>query len=143
MILIAGTMLALLAVALVLEPIVRPAAGAAILRPDSDDEDISPEQRRRDRALAALKEIEFDQATGKLSDADYGRMYARYAAEAVVALKEAEGRAGGRAGGSAAAAAARPADRPSARRFCEECGSQLEGSGKFCVECGARVAVVT
>ncbi|OGU03863.1 MAG: hypothetical protein A2085_10580 [Gemmatimonadetes bacterium GWC2_71_10] len=141
MTLIAGTMLALLAVALVLEPIVRPVADATILRPDSDDEDISPEQRRRDRALAALKEIEFDQATGKLSDADYQRMYERYAAEAVVAIKEADAPAHRRtdaplaeAGGVATATGARP-------KFCEECGSKLEGSGKFCVECGSRVGV--
>jgi hypothetical protein len=131
--LIAGVIIALLAVALVLEPIVRPVAAATILRPDSDDDDVSPEQRRRDRALAALKEIEFDKATGKLSDVDYERMYERYAAEAVVALKEAES----------------PAPRPAAvnasvpstyvPRFCEECGTMLEGSGKFCVECGTPI----
>jgi len=138
--LIAGTMLALLAVALVLEPIVRPVADATILRPDSDDEDISPEQRRRDRALAALKEIEFDQATGKLSDADYQRMYEQYAAEAVVAIREADAPPHGgtdarqaEAGGVAVMTGAR-------RKFCEECGARLEGSGKFCVECGYKTA---
>lgn len=133
MTLIAGVIIALLAVALVLEPIVRPVAAAAILRPDSDDDDVSPEQRRRDRALAALKEIEFDKATGKLSDTDYQRMYERYAAEAVVALKEAEA--------PAPRPAAVNASVPStyAPRFCEECGTMLEGSGKFCVECGTPI----
>ena len=139
--LIAGTLLALLAVALVLEPLIRPVASAVVLRPDSDDEDITPEQRKRDLALAALKEIEFDKATGKLSDADYDRLYRRYAAEAMVAIREADhpqaarltvgtamgGQAVGRSGGQ----------KP---RFCEECGSRLEGSGKFCAECGTPVA---
>lgn len=131
MILLAGTIIALLAVALVLEPIVRPVPEASILRPDSDDEDISPEQRRRDRALAALKEIEFDKATGKLSDVDYDRLYERYATEAVVALKEAEA--------PVRAPSVPRSPGASVPRFCEECGTMLEGSGKFCVECGHRV----
>lgn len=126
MALLAGTIIALLAVALVLEPILRPVRQAAILRPDSDDDDITPEERRRDLALAALKEIEFDQATGKLSDTDYQRLYQRYAGEAVDAIRETE------AGGPTA----RPPVRP---KFCEECGTRLESSGKFCSECGAQV----
>ncbi len=139
---LAGTVLALLAVAIVLEPLLRPMAPTVVLRPDSDDEDITPEQRKRDLALAALKEIEFDKATGKLSDADYDRLYRRYAAEAVVAIREAEhpqaarltvgaittgGQAVGRSGGRT---------RP---KFCEECGSKLPDSGRFCSECGTPV----
>ncbi len=141
MTLLAGTLLALLAVAIVLEPLIRPMAPTVVLRPDSDDEDITPEQRQRDLALAALKEIEFDKATGKLSDADYDRLYQRYAAEAVVAIRAAEhpqaarltvgaatgGQAVGRSGGQR---------RP---KFCAECGSRLEASGKFCSECGSPV----
>ncbi len=143
MTLLAGTVLALLAVAIVLEPLIRPIGATVVLRPDSDDEDITPEQRKRDLALAALKEIEFDKATGKLSDADYDRLYKRYAAEAVVAIREAEhpqaarltvgamtagGQAVGRSGGQ---------KRPT---FCEECGSRLPSTGKFCSECGTPIA---
>jgi hypothetical protein len=43
----------------------------------------------RDRALAALKELEFDHRTGKISDADYRELVAplrRQAAEALRAL---------------------------------------------------------
>lgn len=138
MILLAGTVIALLAVALVLEPVLRPVGAAAVLRPDSDDEDISPEQRRRDLSLAALKEIEFDHATGKLSDADYQRLYDRYAGEAVAAFKQEDRGTGGRGGGIDVAAT--PSRRPPVPRFCEECGAVLEGSGKFCSECGTRVA---
>jgi hypothetical protein len=63
-----------------------------------DDRLTSPdelEQRRlslaeeRDRALAALKELEFDHRTGKVSDADYRRLVGplrRRAAETLRAL---------------------------------------------------------
>ncbi len=134
MTLLAGTVLALLAVAIVLEPLIRPIAPTVVLRPDSDDEDITPEQRKRDLALAALKEIEFDKATGKLSDADYDRLYQRYAAEAVVALREVEHPQAARVTLST------PASGTKRPKFCQECGSRLEGSGKFCSECGTPVA---
>lgn len=64
----------------------------------SDDRLVSPdelERRRlslaeeRDRALAALKELEFDHRTGKISDTDYRELVGplrRRAAEALRAL---------------------------------------------------------
>ena len=39
-------------------------------------------------ALLALKEIEFDRETGKLSDEDYEMLKERYSAEALDALAE-------------------------------------------------------
>jgi hypothetical protein len=137
---LAGTIVALLAVALVLEPVFRPVGPSSVVLSNSDDDDITPEQRRRDLALAALKEIEFDKATGKLSDEDYARLYERYAAEAVSAMKATDGRTDGPTDGAAAEASVRRSAGPSVRRFCEECGSKLEGSGKFCAECGTKVA---
>ena len=41
----------------------------------------------RDRALAALKELEFDHRTGKLSDADYGELVGAYRRRAAAALQ--------------------------------------------------------
>jgi hypothetical protein len=49
---------------------------------------------RRDRALAALKELEFDHRTGKVSDEDYGALLGplrREAADALKALEREEG----------------------------------------------------
>jgi hypothetical protein len=40
----------------------------------------------RDRALAALKELEFDHRTGKLSDADYHELVGAYRRRAAAAL---------------------------------------------------------
>jgi hypothetical protein len=59
--------------------------------------ELAPEARQRlalaeerDRALGALKELEFDHRTGKVSDADYGAQVGplrRRAAEALRALE--------------------------------------------------------
>jgi hypothetical protein len=44
----------------------------------------------RDRALAALKELEFDHRTGKLSDADYRELVGAYRRRAAAALQALE-----------------------------------------------------
>jgi hypothetical protein len=160
--LLVGIVVALAAVALVLEPIVRPPRAAPPDALSFEPED-DPLGRRKDLALAALKEIEFDRATGKLDAADYERMKARYTAEALEAIRDADAAAapvprepalaraqvpaGVGADGAAAAladplealvAARRKASK--GRKFCTECGAELEGTGKFCVECGAGLA---
>lgn len=147
--LLLGLLLALLAVAVVLEPIVGPSVRRSV-GPSFDPED-DPRAGRKQLALAALKEIEFDRATGKLSDADYERMHSRYTEEALAAIRLEDA--------AAAAAAARDGPLPGGppaldpvealiasarsaaggRRFCTECGALLEGSGRFCVECGGRL----
>jgi len=47
----------------------------------------------RDRALAALKELEFDHRTGKISDADYRELVAPLRREAAAALAALEPKA--------------------------------------------------
>ena len=159
MALLLGFVLALVAVLLVLEPLLRPervhAAAPVALFADSDDED-DPMLARRDRALAALKEIDFDRATGKLSDEDYAELKSRFTAEALEALKAVD--AAQTAGTEASVATAGPDDlelriraarishapRPTPHaRFCLECGSSLEGAKKFCLDCGAAVESLT
>src|SRR5690242_11092139 len=72
-----AVLLAALAVWFVLQPIFRleaaggSAGGAAGAGDDEPDEDMSA----RAVALRALREIEFDRATGKLSDADYDSLH--------------------------------------------------------------------
>ena len=89
--LVIGAVLAVACVILVALPFLREPRS-------TDDRLIQPdelEQRRlalaeeRDRALAAIKELEFDHRTGKVSDDDYRRLVGplrRRAAEALRAL---------------------------------------------------------
>jgi hypothetical protein len=87
-----GALLALLAVAFVARPFLRDPAPAT----DRLDELSEAERGRlevveeRDRALAALKELEFDHRTGKVNDEDYREQVGplrRRAAEALKALE--------------------------------------------------------
>lgn len=56
----------------------------------------------RDRALAALKELEFDHRTGKLSDDDYRALVSPLRRRAAEALRALEPRAAGSSGGARA-----------------------------------------
>jgi hypothetical protein len=105
------------------------------------DDDLSP----RAVALRALKEIEFDRATGKLTDADYDALRRRYTAEAVQALRVEE-TARPESPAAAAASFEPPSERscpehgprPEANaRYCSECGRRLERAQSYCTRCGS------
>jgi hypothetical protein len=90
--LVAAGVLAVLAVLYVARPFLREPAPAS----DVLDEPGELERRRlelveeRDRALQALKELEFDHRTGKITDSDYREVVGplrRRAAEALQALE--------------------------------------------------------
>jgi hypothetical protein len=151
---IVGIALALIALAIVLFPVFGDESPAEI-RPEHrtspkleiDDEPVPGS------AIEALREIEFDRATGKLSDDDYDGMKARYTAQALVELRAKDGMTPARSG-----AADSPVDvaerlvkkyRPGSTichthglrpepdaLFCSECGSYLPGK---CEQCGTPV----
>ena len=162
-----GIVLLCAAVWFVLLPILKPHAGPAPVDSGADPEDdLSP----RAVAMRALSEIEFDRATGKLSDHDYATLKARYTSEAVEAMR-AESQEP-----AAPATPVIPLRRPSPRpqptpaqacpvhgarpeagavycsecgrrvgtqaedRFCRKCGTLLEADSRFCGRCGSRVA---
>jgi hypothetical protein len=154
--LIVGILLATGVTYFVLRPILRPplpadAPSTAADEGDDPDDDMSPQAV----ALRALKEIEFDRATGKLSDADYDELHAKYQAEALAALR---GEGEPIAGASRTAHGARcPVDGPrpeadavfcsacgrrlgTAPGYCVRCGSALENDARYCNRCGSRVA---
>jgi len=89
--LIVGVALAIVCVALVALPFLREPATRddRLVRPDELEQRRLALSEERDRALAALKELEFDHRTGKVSDEDYRRLVGplrRGAAEALRAL---------------------------------------------------------
>lgn len=107
--LIVGTLLALGALSFVLYPLL--ATDGA--RPD-EDAPTNPATRdpARGDAIDALREIEFDRETGKLSDSDYDSLKSTYSQRAVDAMR-AEG------------------------VVCPRCGPRPETAARFCSNCGA------
>jgi len=84
-----AVLLAVACVAFVARPFLREPA------PEDDRlAELAPQERERvriaeerDRALAALKELEFDHRTGKISDADYRELVAPLRRQAAEALR--------------------------------------------------------
>jgi hypothetical protein len=109
---------------IVLQPLYRPASVAPAYEEPED-----PEETRRGIALIALKEIDFDRATGKLSDADYEFLKSKYTAEALAAIREEA---------DSSAPAESPGAGPSLR--CARCGAHPEAGARFCTACGAGLA---
>jgi hypothetical protein len=115
----------------VLLPILRPPAdpaGSAALGGDEGedpDDDMSPQTV----ALRALKEIEFDRATGKLSDSDYEQLKAKYTAEALAAMR-------GEAPANPALCPEHGARPETGALFCSECGRRLGTAPGYCARCG-------
>ncbi|MDF1503208.1 zinc ribbon domain-containing protein [Roseisolibacter sp. H3M3-2] len=99
-------------------------------------------------AIEALREIEFDRATGKLSDADYAELRATYTREALAEMRAKEGATAAAAvasptapadGGDDAVEAALRAFRARAPR-CAEHGARPEADARFCSDCGRFLA---
>ena len=129
----------LIALWIVLQPLARP--GTVVTRPD---EPLEPEETPKGVALTALKEIEFDRETGKLSDADYAELKQRYTEAAVQALRaetarsaatDLEAMIAGRVRALRAADAPTSSDAPT----CPTCGPRPEPDAVFCSSCGLRL----
>lgn len=106
--LLVGTALAVASLCYVLYPLYR-----ADVRP-------MPRPRKATRAhssaaVETLRELEFDRATGKISDADYEPLKARYTEQALAVM--------------------RAGNEP----VCERCGPRPEEDAEFCSQCGAAV----
>jgi hypothetical protein len=102
--LVIGTLLAIAALSFVLYPLLIGAYPSSTPR--------QGENASENRAVDALREIEFDRATGKLSDSDYDSLKASYTQQAIDAM------------------------RSSGDAVCENCGYQTEAGAKFCSRCG-------
>jgi hypothetical protein len=122
--LLIGTAMALIAVGVVLFPLFRDDTGAP-----SPPAPRRPHQPPTNLAVVALREIEFDRETGKLSDADYQALKAQYTGEALEAMRVAE---------SAAAAAAPEPIAGVERDLAEEAILRYRRPAMSCTSCGPR-----
>ena len=134
---VVGVLLAAATVWFVLEPIFRsgglePAVDESL---DNDGDDPDDDVSSRAVAMRALREIEFDRETGKLSDADYDGLRAKYTAEALEAIRAEEGRV---AAAGSTATSTRPSS-PIARPSCPTHGPRPEADAVFCSDCGRRL----
>ena len=138
---IAAALVALAVLAVLVGPLTGP-GGAAQLGTDEPED---PEDTPKGIALAALREIEFDRATGKLSDEDYEELKAKYTVEALAVLRAESvpdtlhfAEAGASDVAPADAVEAMIADR--VRRLsgvrCPGCGPRPESDALFCSSCG-------
>ena len=89
--------------------------------------------------LAALREVEFDRATGKLSDADYAFLKARYTKDAVAALRADDASSAGSDIETMIAARARAL--AGGAPACPTCGPRPEADAVFCSTCGLRLSM--
>lgn len=144
--LVVGTALALGALTLVLSPLLSaidaapdaPARNDAARRVSLDD---APST-----AVDALREIEFDRETGKLSESDYADLKRRYTREALAELRAADAGKGGvpvatTAPVGADTTALDPVEAAIARarsgvRSCGVCGPRPEPDATYCSSCG-------
>lgn len=133
-----GTALALAALAVVLSP---------LLSDNSADNDKPAEPKVRNAegtAVAALREIEFDKETGKLSDTDYEALRVTYTRDALAELRAADNRVaaaahtGGPVTDDMVEAAIRRAK--NATHDCKVCGPRPEPDAVFCSSCGRYLA---
>lgn len=139
--LIAGVVVAFVAVGAVMQPLLTGAGVRAAKAPEVEFEELEESASPKVQALLALKEIEFDRATGKLSDEDYEELKAKYSKAALSAIT-AEDR--GDAAGTAAADAAEELVRMAAEgklAVCPKCGPRPEAEAAFCSDCGTRLTM--
>jgi hypothetical protein len=83
-------------------------------------------EREKFVALTAIREAEFDQATGKLSDEDYEILRSDYEERAMKAMAELERTPSVEA----------PAVASHATGFCVDCGQRFGQQDRFCAACG-------
>ena len=109
--LIVGTVLALAALSFVLYQLLVSGGTAESVEPF-----VPFAQPERNVAIDALREIEFDRETGKLSDVDYDSLKATYTQQAITAMRSSKG------------------------PVCPRCGPRPEVNARFCSSCGNSLA---
>jgi hypothetical protein len=135
--LIIGTILALAALGFVLYPLFR--EGAPVVK-RARPVKAAREPSASERAVAILREVEFDRETGKLSESDYEILKNTYTREALAALRSedaASATASGIPDDEVEAVILKYRARPTT---CEACGPRPEPDAIYCSSCGRYLA---
>ncbi|MEX0911835.1 MAG: hypothetical protein WD737_11490 [Gemmatimonadota bacterium] len=104
---------------------------------DRTSADLLNSESRKRVALAALKDVEYDHAAGKLDDRDYAEMRSRLEREALDVLGPVDGDALPPSQPDAEAAGRAAVRSPVAAHGC---GFVNPGGSRFCAGCGTRLA---
>jgi hypothetical protein len=137
--LVIGTVLALAALGFVLYPLFR--EGAPVVKRARAVRG-RHEPSATERAVAILREVEFDRETGKLSESDYEILKSTYTREALAALRSddaTEATAAGVPDDEVEAVILKYRARPTS---CEVCGPRPEPDAVYCSGCGRYLAGV-
>lgn len=131
--LVVGALLAVLALVIVLFPLFddrsRPNRHSRASKPEGATPSVE--------AVQALREIEFDRETGKLSDSDYSALKTKYTRDAVAAFRDEEAGHSGSDGDAAEAVILRYRRR---QLGCTVCGPRPEPDAIYCSHCGRYLA---
>lgn len=135
--LLAGLLVVLAVVLFIVQPLLTGEEAPMFRHRD----ELTDAQARKRVALMALRDVEYDFATGKLDAVDYQDLKGELAAEALAAIDEEEASEGSSAGVRAdrdAVESEIAAFRAAMRNgfLCEGCGHANPASSRFCGSCG-------
>jgi hypothetical protein len=110
---------------------------------------VAEEQKRA--VLAAIRDLEYDKSVGKISEADYRELLARYRADAKRLLQSLDedlaplrARAEAYLAGPGGKRGAKPRSKPAPARpqppICPACKTENDDDAAFCKKCGAKLS---
>ncbi len=99
------------------------------------DDRLEPLAGARNSIFDAIRDLEFDHATGKLSDEDYRQMRARYDLRAAEILQKMDALTAQQTG-----LKKRSQKAGASKGSCPQCRAHVEPGDRFCPTCGARLA---
>lgn len=132
-------MILLATIAFVAKPYWKP---RTVVKRDASNGQLTDLIEQRDNLLEAIKEIEFDCQTGKISTEDFAEMRAKYRTEAVTVLKRIDTLLGNSHASKKLEAELkrmRSQRKKKGGRFCTECGKSVSAGDRFCSNCGNRL----
>lgn len=106
---------------------------------DSHNGQLTDLLERRDNLLAAIKEIEFDCQTGKISAEDFTEMNAKYRFEAITVMKRIDNIRGNNRASQRLEEELRSMRlqrKTKGRKHCTQCGKTVSTQDRYCFACG-------